>query len=127
MERFEKGKIQLSKGNYREAEKLFGQAMYYDSSASLYHFYQGMAMVRRQAYAEAQWAFERACLLEPENADYSAELGFVCLELGVPGRAMTFFRTSLMNEPCHKRATEGMRRLRELKDFRRMQIRCAKK
>ena len=110
-ERFEEGKSELRENNYREAEKLFGLAMYYDSQVPVYHFYQGLAMLGRDAYEDAECAFERAYALEPENADYAAELGFVCLKMGSPERALFFFRDALRSEPNHGMATEGMRRL----------------
>lgn len=110
-ERFEEGKSELLKNNYGEAERLFGLAMYYDSQVSMYHFYQGLAMLGHHAYKDAECAFERAYALDPENADYAAELGFVCLKMGFPERALFFFREALRTEPCHDRAREGMRRL----------------
>jgi tetratricopeptide (TPR) repeat protein len=111
MERFEEGRLQLNRSNFREAEKLFGQAMYFDSSVSRYHFYQGLAMVKQCAYKDAERAFERARELDPENADYTAELGFVCLELGLSEKARAFFKAVLRTAPSHGRATEGMGRL----------------
>ena len=110
-ESFEEGKSELLESNYREAERLFGLAMYYDSQVPVYHFYQGLAMLGRDAYEDAECAFERAYALEPENADYAAELGFVCLKMGSPERALFFFRDALRSEPNHAMATEGMRRL----------------
>lgn len=108
---FEEGKAELGERNYKEAEKLFGLAMYYDSGVSLYHFYQGLAMVKHNAYKDAESAFERAHALEPENADYAAELGLVCLELGFPERAKSFFKAALRAMPGHDRAVEGIKRI----------------
>lgn len=112
-ERFEEGKSELLENNYREAERLFGLAMYYDSQVPAYHFYQGLALLGHDAYKDAESAFERAYALDPENADYATELGFVCLKMGSPERALFFFREALRTEPCHNRAREGMRRLNQ--------------
>lgn len=110
-EKFEEGMLQLSENNFREAEKLFGQALYFDSSVSLYHFYQGLAMMEQHFFKDAQRALERAHALEPGNADYLAELGFVWLELGLPERALLFFMEALRARPDHARGGEGVRRL----------------
>ncbi len=110
-EQFEAGRLQLKRNNFREAEKLFGQAIYFDSSVSRYHFYQGVAMMKRHVYKDAEWAFTRAQALDPENADYAVELGFVCLKLGLHEKARVSFKTALSIAPGHARAKEGMRGL----------------
>ncbi len=68
-------------------------------------------MMKRHVYKDAEWAFTRAQALDPENADYAVELGFVCLKLGLPEKARLLFKIALSIAPGHARAKEGMTRL----------------
>lgn len=109
-ELFEEGKSYLKKDNYADAELLFGQAIYYDTTAPEYHYYYGVALLRRNKLFHAEKAINKALKLNPDNANYLAELGFVYLALKFPSRAKTSFRKALAIAPGHVRASEGISR-----------------
>ena len=110
---FNEGKVQFRKGNYPEAELLFGQAAYYDRTISEYHYYYALTLAKAGRFKEAEKALERALRLEPANADYLAELGFMYLELSFPLRAKGIFDKVLKISPDNARASEGMAKIKE--------------
>lgn len=105
---FNEGKVELKRNKYQEAELLFGQAKYFDSTMSEYHYYYGIALMKQEKFKLAEKALERALKLEPANANYLADLGFVFLNLGFPTRARAFFEKALKISPDNARACEGM-------------------
>lgn len=110
---YEEGKTQLRKKDYQEAERLFGQAAYFDATISEYHYHYGLTLIRLKKIKEAQKAFERARRLEPHNADYLSELGFVYLELGYPARAKGLFEKALSISPNNMRAAHGLKKIKD--------------
>jgi len=106
--KFAEGKVAFSSRSYREAEQLFGQAVYFENGVAEYHYYYGLTLLKQSRMKPAVKAFEQALKLEPLNADYHSELGFVFLQLGFPTRAKGFFEKALRIFPGQKRATEGM-------------------
>ncbi|MBA4371860.1 MAG: hypothetical protein C0402_03250 [Thermodesulfovibrio sp.] len=109
--KFAEGRAAFNSRIYREAELLFGQATYFDNRVAVYHYYYGLALLRQNRMKPAVKAFERASVLEPLNADYPTELGFVFLQLGFPTRARSFFEKALKISPGLKRAAEGLTEL----------------
>lgn len=105
---FNEGKAELKRNKYPEAELLFGQATYFDGTISEYHYYYGITLMKQDKFKLSEKALERALKLEPSNADYLAELGFVFLKLGFPTRARVFFEKALKISPDNVRAYEGM-------------------
>jgi tetratricopeptide (TPR) repeat protein len=112
--RFEEGRTALRKKLYAEAELLFGQAAYFDSSVADYHFYYGLALFGQNKLKAAEKAMARALKIEPFNAEYLAELGFVFAELGFPARAKGLFEKALKISPENKRAASGAARMKSL-------------
>jgi tetratricopeptide (TPR) repeat protein len=110
---FEEGKAELRKKKDPEAELLFGQATYFDSTISEYHYYYGLTLMRQNKLKEAERAIGRALKLAPHNADYFAELGFVYLKLEFPARARAFFEKALKVSPHHARASAGLTRIKQ--------------
>lgn len=108
--KFEEGKIELKKGNLPDAELLFGQATYFDSTIADYHYFYGLALAGQNKFHQAEKAFDKALKLEPQNPDYLAELGFVFFDLGFQRRARGFFEKALRVAPDNARAAEGMRK-----------------
>ena len=107
---FEEGKVHLRKKEYEDAELCFGQAIYFDKTIAAYHYYYGQALVQRGKHKVAERAMETALKLEPHNADYLAELGFVHLALKMPLRARAAFEKALKIDPGNERASEGMKK-----------------
>ncbi|MBI5639971.1 MAG: DnaJ domain-containing protein [Nitrospirae bacterium] len=110
---FEEGRDRLRRKAAAEAELLFGQATYFDATIAEYHYYYGLALTANKKFKAAQKAMERALKLEPANAGYIAELGFIFIELGLPVRATGLFEKALKISPDNARALEGLRRLNQ--------------
>lgn len=108
---FEEGKNQFRKNNFPEAELLFGQAAYYDSSISEYQYHYSLVLVKLNKLKAAEKAVERALGLEPTNTTYISELGFIYLGLGFPLRAKGLFEKALKMDPGHAKALEGMKKI----------------
>ncbi|MDA8104489.1 MAG: DnaJ domain-containing protein [Nitrospiraceae bacterium] len=104
----EEGRTALRNHTYAEAELLFGQAAYFDPSVADYHYYYGLALFRQDKAKAAEKAIARALKLEPFNATYLAELGFVFAQLGFPARAKGLFEKALKVSPNHERAAAGI-------------------
>lgn len=96
---------------FAEAAKLFAEATYLESEVAKNHYYYGLALCGQGKFKEAERAIDRALRIEPFNADYLAESGFVFLELGFPRRARSAFEKAIKLSPMHKKAMEGIGRL----------------
>ena len=112
-EKFREGKTAFKEKSYAEAEKLFGQAVYLDSSVPDYHFHMGMVFGKKNKWSEAGKSISKALKLDPFNAAYMAELGHIYLELGFNVRAKTTFEKAMKFEPSNKRALEGLQKIRK--------------
>jgi hypothetical protein len=113
---FEEGKNHLKKKDYQDAARLFGQATYYDGTISEYHYHYGLTLALQNKFKEAGKAFERARKLEPHNAGYLTELGFVYLELGYLSRSRGMFEKALLIAPDNARAAEGLKKIKDVKE-----------
>ena len=111
---FEEGKSHLRSHDYRNAELLFGQATYFDGAISEYHYYYGLSLLKQHQMEKAAKAIEAALRLDPLNAMYLSELGFVYLDLGFPQRASGLFSKALRRSPDHQRSLEGLRKIDQL-------------
>jgi len=111
---FEEGKNHLKGKNYQDAERLFEEAIYYDATISEYHYHYGLTLAIQKKLREAEKEFEGARRLEPHNARYLTELGFVYLELGYPVRAKGLFDKALSISPGNARAAEGLRKIKDV-------------
>ena len=111
--RFEEGKTEYRRGNYSEAFRLFGQAVYLDNDVADYHFYYGLALMKLKRLKEAERAVNRALAYSPSNGEYITELGFIYLQLGFPHRAKSNFEKAIKIEPANKRANEGLQQIQE--------------
>lgn len=108
---FDEGKFHLRKKNYSDAELLFGQAVYFDSTVPEYHYHYGLTLMRMNKFHPAEKAINRALKHDPRNAGYLAELGFVYLALNFPIKAKASFRKALEISPDHVRASDGLSRI----------------
>jgi curved DNA-binding protein CbpA len=109
--RFEEGKKAFKKKLYADAEGLFGQAVYLDSSVPDHHFYLGLTLENEKKFHEAEKAIQKALKLDHFNADYMAELGHIYLKLGLSLRAKTCFEKAIKYDPSNERATEGLQKV----------------
>ena len=107
--KFQEGRVSLRKGLHEDAEMLFGQAVYFDSSVAEYHFSLGMAYVKQHKLREAEKAVSHALKIAPRNADYVAELGQIYQALGFKSRAKSTFEKAIKLDPANKKAQEGLK------------------
>jgi curved DNA-binding protein CbpA len=114
--RFRKGKETFRERSYTEAAELFGRAVYLDSSVADYHFYLGLALEKEKKLREAEKALRQALKIEPFNADYIAELGYIYLQLGFKLRAKNTFEKAIRIDRNNERAAKG---LQEVKNYTR--------
>jgi curved DNA-binding protein CbpA len=110
--RFSEGKEAFWNGSFSKAAELFGQAAYLDSSVSDYHFYMGLALEKLNRLRGAEKALNHALKIDPFNPEYIAELGHIYLKLGFKLRAKSNFEKAVKFDPSNKRATEGLRKIR---------------
>jgi tetratricopeptide (TPR) repeat protein len=109
---FEDGKLSMKEKDYKKAEILFGQAIYFDKTISDYHYYSGLNFMKLGRFKDAELALKEALRLEPFNPDYLAEFGFAMLALGMPLRAKSSFEKALKVAPQHKKALAGLTKVR---------------
>ncbi|GBE06136.1 MAG TPA: DUF4388 domain-containing protein [Nitrospirae bacterium] len=109
--RFEEGRIQLRQYNYRGAELLFRQAIYFSESIAEYNYYYGLSLVKQKKFRAASHAIAKALKHNPFNADYMAELGIIYLELGLQKRAKGLFGKALEIDPEHILASKGVAKI----------------
>jgi curved DNA-binding protein CbpA len=109
--RFEEGESAFRRGAFSEASKLFGQALYLDSSVAAYHFHLGRALLHERKLNAAVKMFNQALNQDPYNADYLSELGHVYLTLGFHLRAKSTFEKAMQFDPHNKRAITGLHML----------------
>lgn len=109
--RFNEGEIAYKKGSFSEARELFGQAVYLDSSVPAYHYFLGLSYNQEKQFQQAVKSINQAIKLDPLNAEYLAELGYLYIKLGFPLRAKSTFEKAIkINSSC-KRAQEGLYQL----------------
>ena len=60
---------------------------------------------------EAEEAINKAINLNPSNANYTAELGNIYLELGFNARAKATFEKALKLDPSNERVAEGLKNI----------------
>jgi tetratricopeptide (TPR) repeat protein len=112
-EKFREGKLKFRKGNFEEAEQLFGQAAYIDNSVADYHYYYGLALMQQNRPKPAGKAIEMALSIDPLNVDFNTDLGLIFMNMGFPKRAMGLFEKALKESPSNKRASEGLLKIQE--------------
>jgi tetratricopeptide (TPR) repeat protein len=110
--RFQEGKVAFKKGIYSDAVDLFGQAAYLDSSVADYHFYLSLAYGKQKNFQDAQKEIIKAIKLDPFNADYISELGYIYLGLGFNLRATTAFEKAIKLDPSNKKAVEALQKIK---------------
>ncbi|GMT47508.1 MAG: hypothetical protein IEMM0007_1074 [bacterium] len=106
--RFNQGRTLLMIRNYTDAATLFAQAVYFDSSTASYHYYHGLTLSKLNRFKDAAKAINEAVKLNPQKADYIAELGHVFLMLGFKARAQSSFKRALELSASNERALEGI-------------------
>lgn len=111
-QKFNTGKKKYQNGNFEEAERLFSEAAYLDSSIPNYHFYRAMAFTKNDKHKDAERAMRRALKSEPFNSNFLAEAGHVFLSLGFHLKAKGNFERALKIIPNQKRALEGMAKIK---------------
>ncbi|MEC4676397.1 MAG: DUF4388 domain-containing protein, partial [Nitrospirota bacterium] len=115
---FNKGKEFLdadfffNKDNYELALRFFGKAVVLDSSVPEYHYFYGIALLKSGKTKEAELSMKKALKLDPGNADYMAELGYLYLELDFKARAKSTFQRALEIDPQNIKASEGLKKIK---------------
>ncbi|MBI4685401.1 MAG: DnaJ domain-containing protein [Nitrospirae bacterium] len=111
--KFEEGRNEFKKGNYKEAFQLVGQAAYLDNTVADYHYYYGLVLSQLKRFKEAERSVSRALECSPYNAEYMTELGFVLLKLGFPHRAKSTFEKAMKTDPSNQRAVKGFQSIED--------------
>lgn len=109
--RFEEAEAEFRKEDYKKAERLFGQAVYFDGTKPEYRYHYGLALSRQGRIKEAAKEIEEASRLDPMNPRYLTQLGDLYIALGFPTRARGYFAKALKYSPDNPRAIEGISRI----------------
>ena len=109
--KYEEAMVLFRSAKFDLAAHAFGEAAYLDSDNLKYHYYGAMALRESGKHKEAERTLQRALRVEPSNADYLAEAGYIYVALGFFKRAKTSFEKALQSDPRNKRAAEGMSQL----------------
>jgi curved DNA-binding protein CbpA len=110
---FNDGLLEMWNNNFSQSAKLFHRALQIDSSQGKYFYYYSYALRKQDKVKEALEAINNALTLEPDNADYLAELGYVCIDLGLDKRAQMNFEKALKISPSNKKAQAGLIQIEE--------------
>lgn len=113
-ERFTKGKKALNNKQYATAFDLFAQAVYFDDSSADYHFYLGLTYKHQNKLREAEKEINQALMLNPNKAEYVAEIGDIYLALGFTLRAKSSFEKAIQLDPSITSAVEGLKKIKKL-------------
>ncbi|MBA4374313.1 MAG: hypothetical protein C0402_15790 [Thermodesulfovibrio sp.] len=106
--KFNEGHAHYSGGAVAEAAKDFKEAIYLDNTEAIYHFCYGLALRDSDRLKDAERALSRACKIAPENDEFSAELGYIYVRLGLLLRAKMSFIKALQINKTNRRAQEGL-------------------
>ncbi|MEW6066937.1 MAG: DUF4388 domain-containing protein [Nitrospirota bacterium] len=111
LQRFQEGQTAFEKGLYSAAVELFGQAIYLDSTVPVYHFYLGLTNSKLNKLRVAEKEMSKAIEMDPFNADYITELGYVYLALGLKLRAKSTFEKAMKLAPSNKKTLKGLEQI----------------
>ena len=84
-----------------------------DPKNAEYHIVHGNALRMLNRHGEALEAFQKAVALTPRDADLRVSVGSTLSVLGRRREAAQEFQQALQIQPGHRRAAEGLRRLRQ--------------
>jgi hypothetical protein len=107
--KFDEGLAAMRAHNFSEAESLFSQAIYLNSSEPHYHYQHACALQKLKQTKKAVTSLNKALKHDSQNPDYIGELGYLYLKLGFRLRAHNTFVRALKVAPLHKKAMEGMK------------------
>lgn len=83
VEQFEKGIVAFEKGNYAKAERLFDKLLKEEPSYAAVYVWKGKCLQEFEEYSAAYQAIHTACNLEPTEASYWFELGYLKYNLAI--------------------------------------------
>lgn len=109
--KFQEGRQYLNACNFEQAQIFLGQAVYLDKSVADYHYYYGMALFSNKRIKDAEESIRKAIELDPYNADYTADLGHIYLNLGFKTRAKNAFEKAIKYNPFNEKAAEGLKKI----------------
>jgi len=75
--RYYKGLIHLNRGEFEDAEKAFDKGLKDAKNSGKAPFFngKGLLLIKREQYSDADLEFRKAITLDPDNAEYYANLG----------------------------------------------------
>lgn len=112
-ELFASGTEAWKKSRLVQAADFFKEAALLNDTVAKYHYSASVALSRIGRQKEAERAIQRAIALEPSNADYQAEAGYIYVALGFQLRAKACFDRALKIQPLHVRAVQGMNLIKQ--------------
>jgi curved DNA-binding protein CbpA len=109
---FEQGKIEFWNGNLSTAAMLFQKSLYFDNSSGKYFYFFAKTLLKTSKLNEAEKAIKEAIRIDPSNADYFIEAGYIYQALNLFYRARENFETALKIDPSNIKAREAIAGLR---------------
>jgi len=105
----------FKKGDFAEAARLFRAAVEANGKDARAWSYLSLALSKMpDSIKQAEEALIEAINLEPDNADYLANLGILYMKEGVHQRARTQFEKALTLDPANRKAQKGLKDLQLL-------------
>jgi|WetSurSiteA1Bulk_404760.scaffolds.fasta_scaffold00488_10 curved DNA-binding protein CbpA len=105
---FERGKIEFWNGNLTTAEILFQKSLYFDNSSGKYFYFYAKTLLKIGNLHEAEKAIKEAIRIDPSNADYLIEAGYIYQAMNLFYRARENFETVLKIDSSNIKAREGI-------------------
>ena len=99
-------------GDYETAVPLLRQAIEYDKENYGLHMYLGMALGKREKWADAEKSFTRATEIDGGSADAAYYLGVAIAKQGRIREAHGQFYVATLNDPNHEKAKSAESRTR---------------
>ncbi len=105
---FEQGKIEFWNGNLPEAETFLHNAVSLDGSCGKYFYFYAKTLLKLGRSRDAEKAVKEALKIEPLNAEYLTEAGYIYDVMGLSHAARENFGDALRLQPANIKAHEGM-------------------
>ena len=105
---FEKGIVEFWNDNLPAAEMFLQKSVSLDNSSGKYFYYYAKTLLSLGKLQEAEKTIREAHKLDPSNADYLVEAGYIYQAMNLTHRARENFEIALRLEPSHIKAREGI-------------------
>lgn len=112
LQEFEKGRVEFWNANLSAAEMFFRKSVSLDNSSGKYFYYYAKTLLRLGKLQNAEKTIREALRLDPSNADYLVEAGYIYQAMNLSSRARENFEMALRFEPTHIKAQESITELK---------------